>query len=91
MIEQAAQVIARFERLDVLVNGGERRELEPLGQFLIAGAVPVVFDEVRDEVEHFLLPLGQGHGTIVGRTKGEVKWGWVCRVQGNSRADHGHV
>jgi hypothetical protein len=47
--------------------------MEPLGELLVAGAVAVFFDEIRDEVEHFLLPLGQSHESIVRRTKGEVK------------------
>jgi hypothetical protein len=85
LIEQAPQVITRFERLDVLVNGCERRELEPLGQFLIAGTVAIVFNEIRDEVEHFLLPLGQSHDTIVRRTKGEVKG--YCGIHNIRKSD----
>ena len=73
MIEQAAQIVARLERLNVLVHRGQGREMKPLGEFLVAGAVAVLFDEVRDEVQHFLLPLGQSHASIVRRTKGEVK------------------
>ena len=79
MIEQAAQIVARFERLDVLVHGGEGGQMQTLREFFVAGAVAVLFDEVRDEVEHFLLPLGQSHASIVGRTKGEVKRGrWLA-------------
>ena len=72
LIEKPAQIVARFERLYVLVHGGEGGEMKPLRQFFVAGTIAVLFDEVRDEVEHFLLPLGQSHAYIVGRTKGEV-------------------
>ena len=41
LIEEAAQVIARLKRLNVLVHGGERSQMETLGEFLVAGAVAV--------------------------------------------------
>ena len=72
MLFHAPDVVARFERLDVFVNRGERGELQRVGEFLVAGAVAVFFDEVRDEVEDFFLPLGKGHDLIVGEGKGKV-------------------
>ena len=73
LVEHPPQVAAGFERLDVLVNRGERSQLQALRQFLVAGAVAVLFHEIRDEVENLFLPLGKSHRSIVGEEKENVK------------------
>jgi hypothetical protein len=40
-------------------------------QFLVTGAVAVLLDEVRYEVEDLFLPLGKSHAMIVGEEKGK--------------------
>ena len=55
------------------MNRGERGQLQTLGQFFIAGAITVFFDEVRGKIQDFLLPLGESHELILGEQKGKVK------------------
>jgi hypothetical protein len=69
----------------MFVDSRERCQLETLGQFLITGAVAVLFDEVGDKIEHLFLTFSQSHGSIVGRTKGEVKGDGV--IKGGSVPD----
>src|SRR5260370_34549524 len=57
----------------MLVNRGERGQLQTLGHFFIAGDVAVLFDEVRGKIQDFLLPLGESHELILGEQKGKVK------------------
>ena len=71
MIEKPAHVVARFERQDVFVNRRERGKIESMRQFFVTGAIAVLLDEVRDEVEDFFLPLGESHAMIVGEEKGK--------------------
>src|ERR1700733_13818258 len=37
LIEEASQIVARFERLDVLMHRGQGCEVQALGEFLVAG------------------------------------------------------
>jgi hypothetical protein len=57
----------------VFVNRGEGGQLQPVGQFFVTRAVPVLLDKVRDEVEDLFLPFGESHGLIVGEEKEKVK------------------
>jgi hypothetical protein len=50
-----------LERGDVFVHGGERGEIQSASYFFIAGAIAVVFDEVRHEIQNLFLTLGDCH------------------------------
>jgi hypothetical protein len=62
-----------LERSDVLVNGGQRCETHPFGDFLIRRAVAFLLEKVRQEIQEVLLAFGKGHGIIIGEEKGNVK------------------
>ena len=51
----ALEIVLRLQRRDVLVDRGQRRELQCLRDLFITGAESVLDDELRDEVHHFLL------------------------------------
>src|SRR5208337_4419363 len=55
-----------FQRLHVLVNGGQRGELQPRADFLETWRVAVAIDEADQEIEDLLLPARQCHGLISG-------------------------
>ena len=81
LIEAALEVVLRLEDRDVFVHGGERGQVQPPGNFLIARAVAVFVDEPGDEIEHLLLPLGECHESppsIVGEQKGKIKRNRDC-------------
>src|SRR3989338_8243576 len=48
-----------LERLQVLVHGGERSELQARGDFFERGRVAVPVDEADQEIQHLLLPPRQ--------------------------------
>src|ERR1700683_4664092 len=72
LIESALDVMLGLQRHDVLVHSGQRSQAQPVGDFLIAGTVPLLVQETGEEVQEFLLPFGKGHSDIVGEEKGNV-------------------
>ncbi len=66
LVEGAAQVSAGFERLNVFVNRRHGGEVQASGEFFITGAVAVVFDKARDEIQDLFLPSCDRHGFIMG-------------------------
>ena len=83
LVKQPPQVVARFQRLNVLVHGRERCQVQPLRQFFVTRAVAVLLDEIRDEIEDFFLPLGERHGLQYGEEKGKSQ----PKIRGPLRAD----
>jgi hypothetical protein len=59
---RALQQTFVLEVIDVLVNGGERAQFEAAGDLFIGRGVAVALYEAADEIQHFFLPAGDGHG-----------------------------
>ena len=61
VIEDAAQIFALLQGFHVLVNGGQRREVQTTGNLLVAGVVMILVDVVGDKIEDLLLARREGH------------------------------
>src|SRR5690349_10506091 len=55
VVVTSAEILFCFEGLNVLVNGCEGRQAKPGSDFLVAGTITVICDELRQEVHDFLL------------------------------------
>ena len=64
LVEAALQVALVLKRGDVLVHGGERCQLQPVRDFVVAGAISLLIPEVGNQVEQLPLPFGQRHRWI---------------------------
>ena len=74
LIESALDIMFPFKRHDVLMHRGERRKIQPLGDFLITGAVAPFFEKSGQEVEKLFLTFGKCHKDIIGEEKVNYKW-----------------
>src|SRR6516164_11250245 len=64
----------------MFVHRGERRQIEPVGNLLVARAIAVFVLKVGDKIQNLLLSLGQRHGFIPLPIVGEQKGKFNCKV-----------
>lgn len=91
LIVAAANETLLLEGGKMFVNSGKRGEFESVANFLEAGRVATLIDEIDEVVEDFFLTLGQGHSQSFAFrfVSGFAFWSPVdnlWRIQGESQA-----